>query len=79
MPMTDRNGDVSNPLATFAMMLLTAKVRRLPLMMPKMLIPSCKNLSPIIRHSGYTQADDMAKTNLAAILKEHRLGNLRSL
>ena len=29
-------------------------------------IPSCKDLSPIIRHSGYTQADDIAKMNLAA-------------
>ena len=26
-------------------------------------IPSCKDLLPIIRYSGYTQADDMAKTN----------------
>ena len=42
-----------------------------------MTIPSCKDLSPTIRHSGYTQADDVTKTSLAAILKEHGRGDLR--
>ena len=29
-------------------------------------IPSCKDLLPIIRHSGYTQSYDETKTNLAS-------------
>ena len=79
MPMINRYGDVSNPLATFAMMLLTVKVRLLEMMMLKRLILSYKDLLPTTRHHDRAWTDDDIKTNLATLLKQRRFECVWSL